>query len=417
MKTFLRKAIQSYQIKSLFLAASIFCSVTVSAQISFLGGTADNVAGNNSKKLIFKHTVSTGTNFLVVTVTAQDKQIKSVQFGQQSLTAAITQLQGSMYVAIYYLINPAIGSDLVTVESISSTDLAAGASSYGNVDVYNPILETASAAGKSSSASLNINSTGGYTVVDGIGTIANSVTKAATQTLATSAGGSHPNASSYKQTTGASTTRTSWTLPVTEDWAMVSIVLKAALSGGTLPIKLSNFDAKYNKPNVELTWTTEQEINFSHFIVEKSTDGINYTTVANVFGAGNSTAKINYQFTDKTAGNGGIVYYRLKSVDRDDMFSYSTTRIIRLEETKTGIAITSFPNPVSNELRITIPTNWQNRKVTYELFSINGIKISKTENANSSQTETVNVTKLNAGVYIVVVTCNGESAQQRIIKY
>ncbi|MBK8748906.1 MAG: T9SS type A sorting domain-containing protein [Saprospiraceae bacterium] len=65
---------------------------------------------------------------------------------------------------------------------------------------------------------------------------------------------------------------------------------------------------------------------------------------------------------------------------------------------------------------MTIPADWQNKKVVYELFSANGQVAKKMETTGSSQTETMNVSNLNRGLYIVKVTCEGKTAQQKIVK-
>ena len=79
-------------------------------------------------------------------------------------------------------------------------------------------------------------------------------------------------------------------------------------------------------------------------------------------------------------------------------------------------SITTFPNPVSNELHITIGKNWQGKKVTYEVCNMNGQIAIKNETSGSSQTETFNLNKLVPGIYIVRATCNGEMAQQKIVR-
>lgn len=45
-----------------------------------------------------------------------------------------------------------------------------------------------------------------------------------------------------------------------------------------------------------LKWKTSREVNTNYFIVEKSTDGINYTQIATVKASGNSVFPHNYQF-------------------------------------------------------------------------------------------------------------------------
>lgn len=184
-----------------------------------------------------------------------------------------------------------------------------------------------------------------------------------------------------------------------------------------LPVKLMNFDAKYNKPNISLNWSTAQEHNFSHFVLEQSTDGINFSQVAIVFGAGESDTKKDYSYTERNlTGRKGLVYYRLKSVDIDNKTSYSSVRIIRLDEEKQGIILSTYPNPAVNELKVTIPTNWQGKKATYELINVNGQVSKKVETGNSSQTENINISNLAPGYYIVKVSCDGQTAQQKVVK-
>ena len=188
----------------------------------------------------------------------------------------------------------------------------------------------------------------------------------------------------------------------------------------TLPVKLESFTATLssNAKNADLRWTTASEISVSHFVVEKSTDGVNFSDAGIVFAYGNATDKTNYSFSDNVSAlQSGIIYYRLRSVDIDGKGQYSETRIIRIsKKTDNNITIQAYPNPVINELWVTIPSSWQNKKVVYEMFNANGQATKKIEAASSNQTETLNVNSLAPGFYIVRITCNGETAQQKIIK-
>lgn len=187
----------------------------------------------------------------------------------------------------------------------------------------------------------------------------------------------------------------------------------------TLPVELIAFSAILNGDRTELKWTTASEKNVSHFVVEKSTDGKNYTDAGIVFAYGNTSDKVNYSFSDKSINTSiaGVIYYRLRSVDIDEKMQYSPVRLIRIsKEMEQTISIVTYPNPVSNELRITVPSNWQGKKVSYEVLDNHGRIIIKTEPSNSSQTETLNVASLAPGFYLARVTCSGETALQKIIK-
>ena len=185
----------------------------------------------------------------------------------------------------------------------------------------------------------------------------------------------------------------------------------------TLPIKLSEFSARYEKSNVLLNWESSLETDFSHFVIESSTDGIVFSSVAVVFGSATNGAGAMYSYKDRSvAGRQGIVYYRLKMVDIDGKEYYSAVRVIMLGEAKSPISITSYPNPVSNDLRISIPLNWQGKKTVYEILNVSGQVARKIETGSSSQTETINVSNMAPGFYIVRVTCDGQTAQQKIVK-
>ena len=185
-----------------------------------------------------------------------------------------------------------------------------------------------------------------------------------------------------------------------------------------LPIKLLSFSAVLNKNNVNLNWTTAEEINVNHFVIEKSLDGKNFSETGAVSANGNTTDEMHYNFTDNVnTGEADVIYYRLRSVDMDGKSEYSSTRMIRMNEgSGNKISILTYPNPVTNELRITIPANWQNKKVSYELFNANGQATKKTQTTASSQTETINVSNIASGFYIVRVACDGQIAKQKIIK-
>ena len=186
-----------------------------------------------------------------------------------------------------------------------------------------------------------------------------------------------------------------------------------------LPVKLLYFNAfLYDNNRVDLKWATVSEINTSNFVIERSTDGINFYVTGVVFAYGNETEKTNYSFSDDLSDvQSGVVYYRLRSVDIDGKSQYSETRIIRIsKQTENAITIVAFPNPVITEVRISIPNEWQNKKVTYEVLNANGQVSKKSETGSSSQTETVNMSTLARGFYIVRVSCEGQTARQKIVK-
>jgi Secretion system C-terminal sorting domain len=188
---------------------------------------------------------------------------------------------------------------------------------------------------------------------------------------------------------------------------------------GTLPVKMESFTAQLNNGFADLAWTTSSEKDVSHFAVERSMDGKSFTNQGIVYASGNSSELIHYNFSDKNINTAkpGIIYYRIRSVDIDGKSELSVVRMITIgNQNKQAVIIIPYPNPVTNDLHITIPANWQGKKVTYELLDNNGRATKRKAVASANQTESINVASLTSGMYIVRVICSDESAHQKVIK-
>lgn len=185
----------------------------------------------------------------------------------------------------------------------------------------------------------------------------------------------------------------------------------------TLPLVLTSFNAAVDNKKVLLKWVTGMEKDLSYFVIEKSTNGKDFTDAGVVSAAGNSGVKKEYVFVDPSNAAKGVVYYRLKMVDQDKRFQHSAIRTIKLNDNEAAdIKLQAYPNPVMNEVRITIPYTWQNKQVVYDVFNTNGQRVKQVINKTASQTETMNMSDLGAGVYMVKASTESESAMQRIIK-
>ncbi len=117
----------------------------------------------------------------------------------------------------------------------------------------------------------------------------------------------------------------------------------------TLPVKLIEFTAAYDKINVTLNWETAQEENFSHFVIERSNDGKSFSEIATLFSAG-SDGNHNYMYKDKNVNNAhGIYYYRIKCVDKTRETSLSSVRIVKLSKNNlVELSLSTYPNPVAD---------------------------------------------------------------------
>lgn len=151
------------------------------------------------------------------------------------------------------------------------------------------------------------------------------------------------SSTSYDQSTGMITFSHNFTSSTGFFFTLAS----TSINGAALPIELLTFDAQLDNKVVNLYWQTASEINNHYFVVEKSTDGNEWTEVLEQNGAGNSNNIIDYFDIDYTPFIGKS-YYRLKQVDFDGNSSYSNiVPIINKNNESQGINI--FPNPSNGE--------------------------------------------------------------------
>ena len=185
-----------------------------------------------------------------------------------------------------------------------------------------------------------------------------------------------------------------------------------------LPVTLKTFNARLENKKPVLNWVSAVEKKLSHYTVQRSTDGKEYNDITLVFANENKDTESSYTITDNaiSASAKGTVYYRLKMVDIDGQFKYSETRLLRLGEFDRNVSIMMYPNPAQNELRVTVPSKWQNTRVDYQIYTLNGQVIKQFMRTNANQTEALNISQLPEGAYMLKATTGNESATQMFIR-
>lgn len=84
-----------------------------------------------------------------------------------------------------------------------------------------------------------------------------------------------------------------------------------------LPIRLLYFNGYYSNNEVTLTWATESESNVDRYVVKRSTDGIVFENVGEVYSVGNSNTPTNYALRDISLPGSKLLYYKLLELSVD----------------------------------------------------------------------------------------------------
>lgn len=140
-----------------------------------------------------------------------------------------------------------------------------------------------------------------------------------------------------------------------------------------VPVNLLSFTVTQANGSVQLDWTTAQEINNSHFVIERSQDASHFSQIGSVPAAQPGALTQEYTFSDPKPLS-GFNYYRLLQVDLDGRKEYHLVRKINVEMADN---IHVFPNPVAHGRRtFTVETKLPGfQKRAYRLLDINGKQV------------------------------------------
>jgi hypothetical protein len=173
-----------------------------------------------------------------------------------------------------------------------------------------------------------------------------------------------------------------------------------------LPVSELNFTATRNGETVLLKWNTLPETNSKYFLIERSSDEKNWSSIGHI-PVGNNSIR-NYFFTDSMPYT-GVNYYRLKQVDGDGRYSFSDIHSVLMNNER---KLNVYPNPVTSLLQV--KTNVKLSGV--RIMDLSG-KIVLNNFTVSSDVIYINVSGLASGIYFIeLINSKNERYHSRFIK-
>lgn len=127
-----------------------------------------------------------------------------------------------------------------------------------------------------------------------------------------------------------------------------------------LPVSLIRFNAVRQGPEVAVSWATATELHNAGFEVQRSADGVTFSTLASVAGAGTTQAGRSYTYLD-AAPLRATAYYRLKQVDLDGTATFGP--VVAVQAAGTLATVHAYPNPATDRATLewdasARPTRW-----------------------------------------------------------
>ncbi len=161
-----------------------------------------------------------------------------------------------------------------------------------------------------------------------------------------------------------------------------------------LPVTLLSFKIQGLKEYNIVSWQTANEINTSHFNIQRTTDGKDFTTIWKV----NAKGASEYSYNDNEKSSRKVLYYRLEIVDKDGSKTYSEIRELRMNN---GQLIIS-PNPANDYINIS--------GVKFKSFRISDVS---GRVISAGKEKKVDINNLNTGTYNITIECMDGSIEVR----
>ncbi len=179
------------------------------------------------------------------------------------------------------------------------------------------------------------------------------------------------------------------------------------------PVEWASFTGEAKENGNFIKWVTATEFENDHFLVESSTDGVNFNTIETIAGVGNSLVANAYEYLDKDALS-GVTYYRITQVDLNGDTSSTqvlsltrgevTTSINRVVTTTTSVMVVATIAPNANTQLMV--TDLAGRTIIHQTV----------EAQEGLQTIALNAGELTSGLYLVTLTDGNNVTTAKFVK-
>ena len=197
---------------------------------------------------------------------------------------------------------------------------------------------------------------------------------------------------------------------VSNSACMMASYSKAVTISTTLPVQLVSFTGTVADNDAQLTWVAEKETGSRYFVIDRSTNGIDFDSIG-IVASMNASAAYTYHYTDRNIAAGNN-YYRLRHIDLDDATSYSQIISLNNSTATTTGKINVYPNPAASTLNYTI-TSEKAGQAAIQVFNPSGILVmtDRIQLSAGPNQQSINISRLSHGSYFLkIIDAQGNTA-------
>ncbi|MBC7589203.1 MAG: T9SS type A sorting domain-containing protein, partial [Chitinophagaceae bacterium] len=181
-----------------------------------------------------------------------------------------------------------------------------------------------------------------------------------------------------------------------------------------LPINLTSFSSTKNSSNTTLNWTANSSHASNSFILEKSNDAVNFSTINTQTAKGSGTYLYNY--TDASFVANSKAFYRLQMKDVSGTISYSKILVVNPDKKKSDFIASLYPSPATNNTTIALNATL-NGAASIEIFDAEGRKVA-TQTASLAQglnAILIDVSMLKSGTYVLKASTKQQAQTMNLV--
>jgi hypothetical protein len=184
-----------------------------------------------------------------------------------------------------------------------------------------------------------------------------------------------------------------------------------------VPVELTSFTGSYIGQTVELKWATASELNNYGFEIQRSAEGSPFATVGFVEGNGTTTDQKSYSYIDKNITSRTNYSYRLKQIDFDGGFEYSSVVNLGASLPLSLVLDQNYPNPFNPTTNITFALP-EKSDVSLDVYNLVGQKVMNLVQGSLSEGThkySIDGSQLSSGIYLYALSVTGENGESSLI--
>ncbi len=165
-----------------------------------------------------------------------------------------------------------------------------------------------------------------------------------------------------------------------------------------LPVRYAYLNATCEEDATIISWATTSEQNSQRFDIEKN-NGDGWNVIGSLPAAGFSGISVPYKYKDNDKGNG---VYRLKQIDQDGRFTYSTIISSKCNDNIDQLSV--YPNPAKDIIKV-ILTSPLKGKAELRIMDQTGRIVQQNTKplVQGTNTLSLDVTNISKGVYVMQI--------------